>query len=96
MERFFYEVCFDLIFLSCLTLSRRFKNGLRPVSHPEDDKVIVSSCESKPYCIQHDVKKVDSFWIKHQPYSLIDMLDNDEYTDQFIGGTIYQVQDFEE
>ena len=30
------------------------------------------------------------FWIKSQPYSLADMLANDESVDQFVGGTVYQ------
>lgn len=74
-----------------MNVFRKFKEGMRPVASPEDDKVIVSSCESKPYCIQHGVKRVDQFWIKHQPYSLIDMLAKDELTDHFVGGSIYQV-----
>lgn len=70
--------------------TRKFKEGMRPVASPEDDKVIVSSCESRPYCIQDGVKRVDSFWVKHQPYSLVDMLAKDELTDHFVGGSIYQ------
>ena len=31
-----------------------------------------------------------TFWIKGQPYSLRDMLANDEPVDQFVGGTVYQ------
>ena len=30
------------------------------------------------------------FWLKSQPYSLLDMLANDESVDQFAGGTVYQ------
>jgi phosphatidylserine decarboxylase len=29
--------------------TRRFKDGERPVGSPDDDKVIVSACESTPY-----------------------------------------------
>jgi phosphatidylserine decarboxylase len=62
----------------------------RPVASPEDDKVIVSACESTPYGISTDVKRQDRFWIKSQPYSLADMLANDDSVDQFVGGTVYQ------
>jgi phosphatidylserine decarboxylase len=70
--------------------TRRFKDGERPVASPEDDKVIVSACESTPYGISTDVKRQDRFWIKSQPYSLADILANDESLEQFVGGTIYQ------
>jgi phosphatidylserine decarboxylase len=70
--------------------TRRFKDGERPVASPDDDKVIVSACESTPYGISMDVERQDRFWIKSQPYSLADMLANDESVDQFVGGTVYQ------
>ena len=70
--------------------TRRFADGERPVDSPDDDKVIVSACESTPYRISTDVQRQDRFWLKSQPYSLEDMLANDESVDQFIGGTIYQ------
>ena len=52
--------------------------------------MIVSACESTPYGISTDVQRQDRFWIKSQPYSLQDMLANDESVDQFVGGTVYQ------
>ena len=70
--------------------TRRFKDGERPVASPDDDKVIVSACEATPYGISTDVKRQDRFWIKSQPYSLRDMLADDESTEQFVGGTVYQ------
>src|SRR3984885_6546501 len=70
--------------------TRRFKDGERPVASPEDDKVIVSACESTPCGISTDVKRQDRFWIKSQPYSLQEMLANDDSVDQFAGGTVYQ------
>jgi len=36
------------------------------------------------------VQRQDRFWLKSQPYSLQDMLANDESVDQFVGGTVYQ------
>jgi phosphatidylserine decarboxylase len=70
--------------------TRRFRDGERPVASPDDDKVIVSACESTPYGISTDVRRQDRFWIKSQPYSLEDMLANDDSVDQFVGGTVYQ------
>lgn len=70
--------------------TRRFKPGERPVASPDDDKVIVSACESTPYGISTEVQRRDRFWIKSQAYSLEDMLANDEAVDQFVGGTVYQ------
>ena len=58
--------------------TRRFKDGERPVASPDDDEVIVSACESTPYGISTNVNRRDRFWIKSQPYSLEDMLANDE------------------
>jgi phosphatidylserine decarboxylase len=70
--------------------TRRFKDGERPVDSPDDDKVIVSACESTPYGISTDVQRQDRFWIKSQPYSLQDLLAGDDSVDQFVGGTVYQ------
>ena len=70
--------------------TRHFKDGARPVDSPDYDKVIVSACESTPYSIKTDVQRRDRFWIKTQPYSLADMLADDESVDQFVGGTVYQ------
>ncbi len=70
--------------------TRRFKEGRRPVAAPDDDKVIVSACESKPYGISTDVQRRDRFWIKSQPYSLEEMLAGDPAVDEFVGGTVYQ------
>jgi phosphatidylserine decarboxylase len=70
--------------------TRRFKDGKRPVASPDDDKVIISPCESTPYRIATGVEGQDRFWIKSQRYSLQDMLANDESVDQFVGGTVYQ------
>ncbi len=70
--------------------TRRFKEEARPVEAPDDDKVIVSACESLPYGIATNVQRQDRFWIKSQPYSLADMLANDASIDHFVGGTVYQ------
>jgi phosphatidylserine decarboxylase len=70
--------------------TRRFIDGKRPVDSPEDDTVIVSACESTPFALKSNVKLRDTFWLKGQPYSLQDMLDNDESVEEFVGGTVYQ------
>jgi phosphatidylserine decarboxylase len=70
--------------------TRRFRDGVRPVAEPDDDDVIVAACESTPFNIRTDVKRRDEFWLKSQPYSLEDMLANDEAVEEFVGGTVYQ------
>jgi phosphatidylserine decarboxylase len=70
--------------------TRRLKDGARPVASPDEDKVIVNACEATPYRIATGLKRLDRFWIKSQPYSLQDMLANDDSVDQFVGGTVYQ------
>jgi len=70
--------------------TRKFRPGVRPIADPDDNKVIVNACESAPYKIEVNVKKCDRFWIKSQPYNLKFMLANDPFTDQFVGGTVYQ------
>lgn len=54
--------------------TRKFRPGKRPVASPEDDAVIANACESELYRVRKDVKLVDNFWIKAQPYSLQHML----------------------
>ena len=66
--------------------TRKFKPGIRPVASPDDDDVIANACES----VAHDVPLKAKFWIKGQPYSLIDLLHNDPWTSKFEGGTLYQ------
>jgi phosphatidylserine decarboxylase len=70
--------------------TRAFVEGQRPVAAPDDDAVIVSACESTPFGLRTDVALHDRFWLKGQPYSLHDMLDNDEAAPEFAGGTVYQ------
>ncbi|MCJ1474949.1 hypothetical protein MMC13_003609 [Lambiella insularis] len=70
--------------------TRTFKEGIRPVAGPDDPNIIANACESLPYKVAHGVKIRDQFWIKGQPYSLIDMLAHDSLAPQFVGGTIYQ------
>lgn len=70
--------------------TRLFKENVRPVANPEDDSVIANACESKTYKVARNVKARDHFWLKGQPYSVVDMLAQDSFADQFVGGTVYQ------
>ncbi|HEV7239892.1 MAG TPA: phosphatidylserine decarboxylase family protein [Thermoanaerobaculia bacterium] len=70
--------------------TRTFRDGVRPVYGAGDDSVIVNACESAPLAVRHDVALSDSFWLKGQPYSLENMLNWDDDTPQFSGGTVYQ------
>ncbi len=70
--------------------TRQFRAGRRPVAAPDDDGVVTNACESAPYRLAHGVKRIDRFWIKAQPYSLVHMLDGDGRVAQFDGGTVYQ------
>jgi phosphatidylserine decarboxylase len=70
--------------------TRQFRPGQRPVASPNDNGIIANACESAPYNLVHDVKAVDRFWIKGQPYSLRHMFADDPVNEQFVGGTIYQ------
>ncbi|WP_257265710.1 phosphatidylserine decarboxylase family protein [Endozoicomonas sp. ONNA2] len=65
---------------------REFQPDLRPVG----DAPIVSACESAPLQYQTHVKGSDRFWLKEQPYSLMNMLNFDPLAEQFDGGSVYQ------
>jgi phosphatidylserine decarboxylase len=79
--------------------TRKFNTGIRPIAYPDNkptpdqphpSRVIINACESTPLQFVTNVKLSDSFWIKQQPYSLVNMLDNDPLTSQFVGGSVYQ------
>ncbi|RYP75396.1 hypothetical protein DL769_003834 [Monosporascus sp. CRB-8-3] len=71
---------------------REFRNidKLRLVAHADDPRWVVSSCESKPFALQTNVKEYDSFWLKGQPYSVTEMLNHRPEAGRFVGGTVYQ------
>lgn len=70
--------------------TRRFRPGVRPVLFPDDNKVINCACESAFYAKATNLKEIDQFWIKGQPYSLSHLLNHHKYTPSFVGGTIFQ------
>lgn len=68
---------------------RQIKPESRPLAGPGDHKVVVSANDGSVYNIKENVQPLDNFWIKGQPYSLVNMLDN-KYVDRFVGGTVFQ------
>ncbi|MDF1694971.1 MAG: phosphatidylserine decarboxylase [Saprospiraceae bacterium] len=72
--------------------TREFNPGIREVS-PEDihPDVIVNACESAPYNCVKDAKRRDKFWMKGQPYSLVDIMDHHPLSRHFgDNSTVYQ------
>ncbi|KAK4131035.1 hypothetical protein BT67DRAFT_167460 [Trichocladium antarcticum] len=70
--------------------TRQVQESARPVASPDDDNVIANACESKVYNVSAYAKLRDKFWIKGQPYSVLDMLGNDPLAKEFAGATVYQ------
>jgi phosphatidylserine decarboxylase len=68
--------------------TRRFVDGLRPVATGANE--IANACESAPLQVVEDVAESDRFWLKGQPYSLVNMMGFDPLASQFAGGTVYQ------
>ena len=69
--------------------TRRLKPGARPIQLPDDPKAIVSACDCTVYRIAHNAQRQSQFWLKAQPYSLTDMLDN-QFVDEFEHGDVLQ------
>jgi phosphatidylserine decarboxylase len=61
----------------------------RPLAAPGDPRVIVSANDGQVWKISQNIKAMDRFWLKGQPYSLVNMLDN-HFVDRFVGGTVFQ------
>lgn len=70
--------------------TRQFRPGRRPIAQPDDPGVIVNACESAPYRLARNLRRVDRFWLKGQPYSLRHLFADDPVNEEFVGGTIYQ------
>ena len=80
---------------------REFHDGVRPVAtfesvaptlHGIEDsnQIIVHACESTPYRLEKGVSLRDAFWVKGQPYSLVDMFRDANIAAPFANGTVYQ------
>ncbi len=50
----------------------------------------MSANDGTVYKIAREVKALDEFWLKGQPYSLLNMLSNSPYSEKFIGGDVFQ------
>ena len=57
---------------------------------PDNPRMINAACTSTVHAVYGPLKEIDHFWMKQTPYSLRHMLGNDDYTDNFIGGTLFQ------
>ena len=68
------------------------KSVMGPSNYPIAGAVIYNACESTPVFLRrhYDVDEKSKFWLKSQPYSLADMLDDDPFVPQFVNGTVYQ------
>jgi phosphatidylserine decarboxylase len=70
--------------------TREVKPDARRIAAPDDSKVVVAACDSKVYRVARRICSArKDFWIKGEPYSLADMLD-DQYVDEFVGGDVWQ------
>ncbi len=69
---------------------REIRPEARPVAAPENPKVIVSANDGNLVAIARDIKPQDKFWLKGEPFSLVDMLDRSEYWERFVGGYVFQ------
>lgn len=76
--------------ISAEFFTRQLGADSRPVASPDDDSVIANACESKVHNVVRNAKLRDKFWIKSQPYSVLDMLAQDDLAMQFEGATVYQ------
>jgi phosphatidylserine decarboxylase len=72
--------------------TRRLCPGARPVAEPASAKVVANACEASAYSIKHDVRFQDDFWIKEQPYSLLEMFGGGRrnLARRYVGGSVYQ------
>lgn len=72
--------------------TRQFNPGQRPIAKDPDH--IANACESGPYRVAHNVRQKNAFWLKGQPYSLLNIFNetegNSPLSDKYEGGTIYQ------
>ncbi|HEV2843717.1 MAG TPA: phosphatidylserine decarboxylase family protein [Thermoanaerobaculia bacterium] len=68
---------------------REIKPEFRPISAPKNSKVIVSANDGTVVTYARDVQPLAKFWLKGQPYSLVNMLAG-KFTERFIGGDVFQ------
>jgi phosphatidylserine decarboxylase len=69
---------------------RQIQPEFRPIASPDDPKVIVSANDGSVFNYVHDAQRLAKFWLKAEPYSLVNMLDGSEHTERFVGGAVFQ------
>ncbi|MGV9263390.1 phophatidylserine decarboxylase associated domain-containing protein [Kitasatospora sp. NPDC003701] len=67
---------------------RELLPGKRPVD--TDPAAVVSANDGTVFRIARNIKETDEFWLKGQPYSLVDMLNGSPYTTRFLNGDVFQ------
>ncbi|MFF1901970.1 phosphatidylserine decarboxylase family protein [Kitasatospora sp. NPDC058218] len=67
---------------------REILPGKRPVD--TDPSAVVSANDGAVFRIARGVRETDRFWLKGQPYSLVDMLNGSAYTSRFLDGDVFQ------
>lgn len=69
---------------------RKFVDRVRPFKG-DPERVINIGCETTPWKYQNNLALSTNFNVKEMPYSLVNILGEDEYwAKQFVGGQIYQ------
>lgn len=69
---------------------REVRPDARPIAAPNDPRAIVSPNDGNLVTIARDIKPQDKFWLKEEPFSLVDMLDRSKHWERFIGGYVFQ------
>ncbi|KAI0439920.1 Phophatidylserine decarboxylase-domain-containing protein [Xylaria telfairii] len=70
--------------------TRQLRPHVRPIAGANDTSIIANACESTPYHLSKNSSLRAKFWIKAQPYSILDMLAHDPLSAQFDKSTVYQ------
>ncbi len=67
--------------------ARELKPGMRPISSPEDDSVVVSPADAIINMIDDDLTLDAKLAVKTQKLSVTQLLDDSAYAKNFVGGT---------
>ncbi len=72
--------------------TRQLKPGMRPISSPNNDSIIVSPCDGEIDGIEYDLQIDTELTVKNEKYNLTEMLNNNDYfVNKFIGGTAIEI-----
>jgi len=73
--------------------TRQLADNARPIDNPDDTSIVTSACDSTVIKISRGVRTRSKFWVKSQPYSILDILGPglESYAGEFAGGDVYQV-----